>query len=239
MKEFVFRSVYEVLILIRESHGKGGVIYEKVNKSGIILILALIALICGCSHNSTTQEASGPIDPILEAALDMTFADYSLSTLRISGSEYISITEEYLIDSDTWYSEPFFGFEGTEYTVFDIKEMTENEYAAFKKSIKKTAEELEYQNFEEIDTAWTSNVIDDVEFSFKYVFARIETKLNKKDAYYFKKYTFSKVDDQWKILVINSYLDYIDTPRDERSMNKYLFYDNLEIKYINEVQLNE
>ena len=185
------------------------------------------------------QEKTESVDPVLEAALDMANANFSLLTLRINGSEYVSMTEKHLINPDKYYHETVFAMNGVEYDVFDIKDMNEEEYRIFKESAKDMLKELGFENIEDLKSVWVSNVIDDVNFSFKHVFARATTKMNGKDSYLFKKYTFSKEDDQWKILTINTYLDYIDNPRVERNMNRYLMYDESEIEYINEIKLSK
>ena len=212
----------------------------KKNKvTGILLIFVIIIFFCGYVQISNKQKAPDSIDSVLKAAIDMAYADFSLSTLRISGSEYVSITEKYLIDSDNYYSETVFCIDGVEYNVFDIKVLNEEEYTIFKESAIEMLKEFGFENIEELDNAYISNVIDDVNFSFKHVYTRITTELHGKEAYSFKKYTFSEKDDQWKIITINSYLDFVDDPKAPKTMKKYLVYDGKEIEYSNEIQLNQ
>jgi hypothetical protein len=198
---------------------------------GLILVLTILIISAGCTIETA--------DPVLEAAMEMAYADFSLMKLAISGSDYIEMTEKHLIKPEIYYQETVFGIDGVMYDVNDIKEFSEEELASFKESLYEMAKEYELGDLELTKSVLVSEVIDDINFSFKHVIARGENVFQGKESYIFKKYTFAEDGDKWRVLTVKDYSDYIEEPRDPRTMKRYLEYDGKPIEYSREIELAE
>ena len=208
-----------------------GIRMEKRRVIGLILVLTILIVSAGCSQDTS--------DPVLEVAIEMAYADFSLMKLAISGSEYIEMTEKHLINPEMYYQKTVFGFDGVMYNANTIKEFDEQEIASAKEALIKVSKELEASSPEEMESIFVSEVIDDINFSFKYVIARIEGDIWGRKAYFFKKYTFVEDDDKWRVLTAKDYIDFIEEPRDPNMMKLYLEYDGKLIEYSREIELAE
>jgi hypothetical protein len=196
---------------------------------GLILVLTILIISTGC--NQETE------DPVLEAAVEMAYADFSWMKLAISGSEYIEMTEKHLIKPEIHYQEMVFGIDGVMYGVDDIKEFDEEELANLRESFYEMVKEYELGDLESMQSFFVSEVIDDANFSFKYVIARMEGIILGEKSYYFKKYTFKEDGDKWRVLTAKKYVDFIEEPRDPKMMQQYLEYNGKPIEYSREIEL--
>ncbi|MEA3423641.1 MAG: hypothetical protein U9Q80_07610 [Bacillota bacterium] len=198
---------------------------------GVIMVLTILIISAGCMQDT--------YDPVMETALDMAYADFSLRKLGISVSEYIEITERHLINPERYYEEPVFGLDGVMYDVNDIRRLNEEELTNLKEYLYKSAEEAELADLQLMKSVLVSEVIDDINFSFKHVIVRGENVLLGKESYVFRKYTFKQDDDKWRILTVMEYVDFIEEPRMPDMMQRYLEYDGKTIEYPMEIKLAE
>ncbi len=198
---------------------------------GWILVLTILIISAGC-----TQETS---DPVLEAAIEMAYADFSMMKLAVSGSEYIEMTEKHFINPEAHYQELVFGIDGVIYGVNEIKQLSEEELADLKESFYEVTKENGIVDPESMQSFFVSEVINDTSFSFKYVIARWEGIILGKKAYLFWKYTFKEDGDKWRVLTAIKYVDFIEEPRDPKMMQRFLEYDGKPIEYSREIKLVE
>ena len=194
-----------------------GIRMEKRRVIGLILVLTILIVSAGCSQDTS--------DPVLEVAIEMAYADFSLMKLAISGSEYIEMTEKHLINPEMYYQKTVFGFDGVMYNANTIKEFDEQEIASAKEALIKVSKELEASSPEEMESIFVS--------------VRIEGDIWGRKAYFFKKYTFVEDDDKWRVLTAKDYIDFIEEPRDPNMMKLYLEYDGKLIEYSREIELAE
>lgn len=203
------------------------------NQKAICLILVLIILIisAGCVQETT--------DSALAIALEVAYADFSLMKLTINGSEYTEITAGKLINPQRYYQETIFGVDGVTYDVNAIKQLNEEEFSNLKENLYISVKESELADIELTKSVFASEIFDDTDFSFKYVFVRGENITLGKETYFFRKYTLKENGDKWQVLTFSEYVDFIEEPRTPDTMQRYLEYDGNKITYSREIELAE
>lgn len=204
-------------------------------KMGILgIVIGICIILTSCTLNTNEKDNSKLINSVKQIET----YDYKLNTFQITYDDYKKNTKKFVTSYFNKDDDDMLVYNGKLYKCKDLVGMSLKEYKELgDKVFSKPYETAEIKR----SAVNISNVYYSKEdpFQFKYVYSKYIIEIEKEEITIYKRYSFLKQDNEWKVTTIDKITETKDYKYDKTKLSGYTTYNNKPVEYANNINLLE
>lgn len=206
----------------------------KMKRHGLLIVVLTVCMVFTLCSIKTSEDNT---DELVKAVMQIEIYDYKLNNFKTTYDDYKKNTQAFMFTGYNKDDETIFADDGKAYKGKDLAGMPLNKLKELGNKLS-----LEIYGTTEVksDTTSISGVYynKDDSAQFKYVFTKQNRKIADEDMTVYKKYSFLKDDDKWKVFCINEAATFKNLRElQQRDIDAYTTYDNKPVKYVQTIDL--
>ncbi len=203
------------------------------NKYMLIVVLIVMFFLTACGGSTSKTNNSQLVDAVKQIEINQ----FKFMNFEITYNDYKKNTQKYMFDYylEGQDEEILFGTSKKQYTGKDVAKMSLKEH-------KEIASEIMNQLYGSTEIKYCSVSISDEYYSeddedaIRYVYSKANVGIGEKDFTGYKKYTFLKDGDIWKVSTITKMSESNDYKLDETTLNEFINFGNSPVEYIETIE---
>lgn len=207
----------------------------QIKNRGILgILLGICIILTSCTLKTNEKDNSKLINSVKQIET----YDYKLNTFQITYDNYKKNTQKFVTSYFNKDDKDILAYIGKVYKGKDLAGMSLKEY----KELGEKAFNTLYGTAEiKSSSVSISNVYYSKEdpFQFKYVFAKYIIEIGKEEITIYKRYSFLKQDNEWKVTTIDKITETKDYKYDKTKLSGYTTYNNKPVEYAHSINLLE
>lgn len=197
------------------------------------IVLGICIILTSCTLNTNEKDNS----KLIYSVKQIETYDYKLNTFQITYDDYKKNTKKFVTSYFNKDDDDMLVYNGKLYKCKDLAGMPLKEY-------KELGEKVFNKPYETVEIKSSSVSISNVYYSkedpfqFKYVFAKYIIEIGKEENTIYKRYSFLKQDNEWKVTTIDKITETKDYKYDKTKLSGYTTYNNKPVEYAHSINLN-